>query len=120
MSRVVVILVVLAVACAIGYVVWLLTDSTSASYIVGVVGTALGAAALLSPEGRRFTAGVKSRVRVGTARKSRVTGARVTDKRDVDASVRVRNADDSEITGVTTEPTERRDGLPAAGKRERR
>jgi hypothetical protein len=64
---------VVVVSCVGGYAVWLLTDSTTASYIVGVVGTAVGIAALVVTRGSSDGSTVSSLVRARNVDKS-VTG----------------------------------------------
>jgi hypothetical protein len=57
--RIVLFVVLLGVFGAIGYGIWVATDSTTAAYIVGVAGTAVGAAALVLNGGGKKEAGAQ-------------------------------------------------------------
>lgn len=102
MSRTVQIIVVVVVASAVGFGVRLLFGSTTASYIVGVAGAAVGIAALLIGSSSSGKERISSLVRVGRAHRSHITG--VDDAGGVQGPVRsdvqVKTADDSTVIGV--------------------
>jgi hypothetical protein len=104
MRRATVILAVLVAAAVAGYVVWLLTDSTTASYIVGVVGTAVGIAALVvSPGGDRGSR-LRARLRLDNVTESNVTGVDATSDADANATIRTKDVKGSSLTGVRSRP----------------
>jgi nanoRNase/pAp phosphatase (c-di-AMP/oligoRNAs hydrolase) len=69
---------ILLAAAAVGYVLWQLTDSTTAGYLVGLAGVAAGFAALTLPA-QRVRSAMRLRVRqqLGSVRNSRVTGIEI-------------------------------------------
>ena len=90
-------------ALALGALVYWATDSTVATSIVGVLAMAAGIAALaLKQSAGGNSPSIRSRIRVGSARGSKVTGVVWRGKRDsdIDSRIRVRRADNGEVTGV--------------------
>jgi hypothetical protein len=100
MSKSIRVIIVVVVSAAGGYAATLLWDTTTAGYIVGVAGTALGGIALaLGPSDSR--AKTMSKIRVRRAERSDVIGVDGTEgSQPVESDVRVGTATNSKIIGV--------------------
>jgi len=107
MSKWLWVILILLLGGGAGYLVFYLTDSTTASYVVGVVGSAAGLASLyvaLQAEGR--AADIKSKLKIGQSRNLKVTS--VEHKGSVptiESDVQIDKIEDGEVRGVRSEET---------------
>jgi hypothetical protein len=90
------------ISCLIGWIVYVATDSTTASYIVGVISMALGVVAtvvaLYTPAGQ----GIRSKIRGRKIEDSTMTGVRSSDhvSGSINSDIKARGMKNSKVTGV--------------------
>lgn len=91
------------VSVIVGLVVWVLSGSADATYIVAVLTMAAAIAALFAVNHSRENGGkITSRVKVGKAGRSNISGVvrHGQPSADIKSDVKVRNLDDGDVTGV--------------------
>lgn len=105
MRRVLIILGILAASAVAGLAVWLATDSTTASYIVGVVGAGVSIAALvIAVSDKGPGPALRARLRLDRVLSSRVVGIdRGPGDGDASADIRTGDIEKSEIIGVRSQ-----------------
>lgn len=107
MSKTLQAILVLLLAGGGGYLVYYLTDSNTAGYIVSVVGTAAGLTSIFislrgkgaSTEGPQRPA-IESKVKIGRAENAKITGVDYSGKTHTKSDVQIDEIKGGEATGV--------------------
>jgi hypothetical protein len=97
------IVIAFVVAAIVGLIVWILSGSTFATYLVAVLTMAAAIAALFAVNSSHEKRNrIKSRVKVGRAGRSNISGVvrHGQESGDVSSHVKVRKLDDGDVTGV--------------------
>jgi hypothetical protein len=91
------------ISVIVGLVVWYVSRSTTATYIVGVLTMAAAIAALFAVSSSQSKGRLtRSRINIRRARNSNITGVIRPAKHDGDikSDIKVRDIDDGDVTGV--------------------